>query len=157
MLLRMASPAEAPVLAQAWYGMIAESVYVPRSSPEGWAERLAAHFSAEIARGRSAWFVVEEDGAIVSTAAAFLPTSFWAEIFDEAPIALIAGVYTWPPYRERGYARQTVEAAIEWCRAQEVKTIRLRASDAARTMYESLGFVTSDEMELNLDRTDATV
>jgi GNAT superfamily N-acetyltransferase len=150
MLLRMAKPAEAPALAQAWYGMMIEAALTSKAPPAGWSERLSGHFASEIASGRSAWYVIDDEGAIVATAAAFLPTSFWAEIFDEPPIGLIAGVYTWPPYRRRGYARQTVEAAIEWCRSCGVSEIRLRTSEAGRALYESFGFVTSDEMELKL-------
>jgi GNAT superfamily N-acetyltransferase len=150
MQLRLATPAEAPILAQAWFAMLSDSGFIGKAPPAGWQERLAAHFAGELARGRSAWFVIEEDGKVVSTTAAFLPISFWAEIFDEPPVGLIAGVYTWPQFRRRGYARRTVEAAIAWCRERGVDSIRLRTSDVARPLYESLGFKTSDEMELDL-------
>ncbi len=150
MLLRKATSADTPALAQAWFAMMTEGGYLSSAAPPGWAQALGAAFVEEMAAGRSVWFVVEEEGRIAATAAAFFRFSFWTEIFNEPASGLIAGVYTWPEFRRRGYARQTVEAAIAWCREKEIKSLRLRAAPNARDLYESLGFVPSDEMVLEL-------
>ncbi|AKP47258.1 hypothetical protein BSM4216_2004 [Bacillus smithii] len=39
---------------------------------------------------------------------------------------------------------------IKWLTEQEIKTIRLLASDNARKLYESLGFKGTDEMVLHI-------
>src|SRR5208283_3985073 len=42
MLLRKATSADTPPLAQAWFAMMTEGGYLSQASPPGWAEALAA-------------------------------------------------------------------------------------------------------------------
>jgi GNAT superfamily N-acetyltransferase len=63
---------------------------------------------------------------------------------------LIINVYTEPPHRRRGLARQLTQAAIDWCRDQGINTVTLHASDQGRAIYESLGFCATNEMRLFL-------
>lgn len=150
MLLRKATSADGPAMAQAWYAMMLEGGYISPPAPEGWEAALADGFTAELEGGFSIWFVVEEAGEVVATAAAFLRRSFWAETFGMPAVGLLAGVYTHPAYRRRGYARALVSAAIDWCKDKGATTLRLRAAPGARSLYESLGFTPSDEMEAKL-------
>jgi GNAT superfamily N-acetyltransferase len=60
----------------------------------------------------------------------------------------ILNVYTCPQSRRKGLARKLTERAIEWCRANRVGTVILHASDAGRPLYQSMGFVPSNEMRL---------
>ena len=64
--------------------------------------------------------------------------------------ATILNVYTDPEYRRRGVARQIMETIIAWCRQQGFARVTLHASEHGRHLYESLGFVDSNEMRLNL-------
>ena len=64
--------------------------------------------------------------------------------------ATILNVYTEPEYRRRGIARQIMETVIAWCRQQGFARVSLHASEHGRPLYESLGFVDSNEMRLNL-------
>ena len=74
-----------------------------------------------------------------------------AHAYDlECRRATILNVYTEPEYRRRGIARQIMETMIRWCREEGFARVSLHASDYGRPLYESLGFVDSNEMRLNL-------
>ena len=64
--------------------------------------------------------------------------------------ATILNVYTEPEYRLRGIARQIMETIIAWCKQEGFARVTLHASEDGRRLYESLGFVDSNEMRLNL-------
>ena len=59
---------------------------------------------------------------------------------------IICNVFTERPWRRRGLARRLVEAAIDGARAAGVAKLVLNASSEGRPLYESLGFVESNEM-----------
>jgi GNAT superfamily N-acetyltransferase len=97
-----------------------------------------------------AWFAVGEDEKIAAG------LGLW--LMDWPPHILgpgrwranILNVYTQPQRRCNGLARALVEQALEWCRANNVSTIILHASDAGRPLYQSIGFLPSPEMRLIL-------
>jgi GNAT superfamily N-acetyltransferase len=62
----------------------------------------------------------------------------------------IMNMYTDPEYRGRGLATSIIETIIIWCRENEFHWVSLRASDAGRHLYESLGFKPTNEMRLML-------
>lgn len=64
--------------------------------------------------------------------------------------AYVLNVYTEPHHRRRKLARMLLEAMIEWCERRGVARITLHASDAGRPLYESLGFVSTNEMRLRV-------
>jgi GNAT superfamily N-acetyltransferase len=68
--------------------------------------------------------------------------------------ATILNMYTDPEFRCQGIARRLMHTMIEWCRKQGFVHVTLHASDKGRPLYESLGFVPTNEMRLDL-RTNA--
>ncbi|MBI3645203.1 MAG: GNAT family N-acetyltransferase [Acidobacteriales bacterium] len=64
--------------------------------------------------------------------------------------ALIINVYTEPEVRQQGLARQLMLLMIQWLREQGLYSVVLHASDAGRHLYETLGFVPTNEMRLRL-------
>lgn len=64
--------------------------------------------------------------------------------------ANILNVYTRSEHRRQGNARRLMQAALEWCHAQEIDTIVLHAGPDGPTLYESLGFKPTNEMRLLL-------
>jgi GNAT superfamily N-acetyltransferase len=148
MLIRKAAPTDAPLLAEAFLSMMDEAGLGRQGAPDA-VTRLAAAIEAGIAAGTQAWFVCDEGGTIVATGGAM----FQASPFEDALFgkrAIIAGVYTRPEYRHRGMARQVVSAAVDWCRESDVAIVRLQTTEAARGLYESLGFKAGDLMALRL-------
>lgn len=65
--------------------------------------------------------------------------------------AYLLNVYTYPEFRKRGLARLLTQRAMEWCCQQGFKVLWLHASDFGRPLYESLGFVPTNEMKLVIE------
>ena len=96
-----------------------------------------------------AWLASAPDG---TTAAG---TSLW--LMDWPPHMIgrgrrgnILNVYTNANFRRRGLARALMQAALDWCKQNDVDTIILHASPSGRSLYESLGFAATNEMRLRL-------
>lgn len=62
--------------------------------------------------------------------------------------AIILNVFTEPDWRHQGIAVLLLERIIEWARAERLDRLVLHASEAGRPLYESLGFVGTNEMRL---------
>lgn len=60
--------------------------------------------------------------------------------------ALVVNVYTDAAWRRRGVARRLMEAILAWAPTAGVVNVVLHASDDGRPLYESLGFVPTNEM-----------
>jgi GNAT superfamily N-acetyltransferase len=149
MVLRAAARADIGALCDAWYAMLSETEALAKMVDAAWPDLLGEHFSSGIASRRQMWNVIEVDGHIVSTGGLFLTR-------EPSTVALcglgatIAGVYTYPHSRRRGYARAIVERLIAAAKNEGCLALRLRASAAGRPLYEQFGFRAGDEMFLNL-------
>lgn len=149
--IRPAEAKDVPQLVEAWHGMLVECDLVGSGLVDDWRERLGRNFEQRMASGEAGWFVAEEDGRVVGTAAAFL-TSGPSNIHKDVS-AMLAGIYVEPPHRKRGIARQLTEQAIRWCEERGCVRVRLHASPSGRPLYESLGFEPATEMmRLDLQR-----
>jgi GNAT superfamily N-acetyltransferase len=60
--------------------------------------------------------------------------------------ALVLNVYTDPPWRRRGLARQLMSEIIRWAATAGVVRLVLHASTQGRPLYETLGFTATNEM-----------
>lgn len=65
---------------------------------------------------------------------------------DGGEQALILNVYCEPEHRRRGLARALMEAMLEWCKGERIAKVVLHASREGRPLYESLGFIQTNEM-----------
>ena len=65
---------------------------------------------------------------------------------DGGAQALILNVYCEPGHRRRGLARALMAAMFEWCKRERIAKVVLHASQDGRPLYESLGFVQTNEM-----------
>jgi predicted GNAT family acetyltransferase len=59
---------------------------------------------------------------------------------------LIVNVYTEPSWRHRGLASLLVRHVLDDAHARRVASLVLHASTQGRSLYESLGFVPTNEM-----------
>ncbi len=94
------------------------------------------------------WLAQDSSGRVVAGAGVLI--SPWpASPKDPCPRrAMILNVYTEPPLRKRGIARQLVRAALAWLKHQGFHSASLHASDEGRHLYEQLGFADTNEMRL---------
>jgi GNAT superfamily N-acetyltransferase len=60
--------------------------------------------------------------------------------------ALVMNVYVAPEFRRRGLARHLMETILEWARGAGIPRMVLHASGEGRPLYESMGFVPTNEM-----------
>ena len=62
--------------------------------------------------------------------------------------AIVINVFTEPEWRRRGIAGLLMQEIIDWKRTARLDSLVLHASEAGRTLYERLGFITTNEMRL---------
>ena len=62
----------------------------------------------------------------------------------------ILNVYTVENFRRRGLARELMQSVLRWCGENSIDTIILHASPSGRNLYESMGFMQTNEMRLRL-------
>jgi ribosomal protein S18 acetylase RimI-like enzyme len=97
-----------------------------------------------------AWLVYAPDGSVAAG------TGLW--LMDWPPHMVgkgprrgnILNVYTHERFRRRGLARELMDVVLRWCRENQVDTIILHASNDGRNLYESMGFIATNEMRLRL-------
>lgn len=96
-----------------------------------------------------AWLASSENQVVAGGAIVISP---WpAHPYDlECRRVTILNVYTNPQYRRQGIARRIMQTMIDWCKHEGFANVTLHASKDGRHLYESLGFVTSNEMKLKL-------
>ena len=97
-----------------------------------------------------AWLAVNSGDVVVAGAGLWLMD--WPAHMEGsgARRGNILNVYTEPAFRHRGLARWLIEAALHWCKANEVDLVILHASQGGRRLYESLGFQAGNEMRIKL-------
>jgi len=95
-------------------------------------------------------FVFEENEQVVAMAGGFIKSDFPFCLYPDPEYGFIGDVYVTPDCRRQGHARILSNKVIEQFKKDGTKTIRLLASDAARPLYESLGFTQADMMVMHL-------
>jgi GNAT superfamily N-acetyltransferase len=71
-----------------------------------------------------------------------------------APLPLVVNVYTEPPWRGKGIARVLMQEVMDWARIQGADRVVLHASAAGRPLYQSLGFMPTNEMRWSPNTTE---
>ena len=110
----------------------------------------AGQLQAQLADGSLRAWVIETSGQIVASGAVLFRQ--WLPRPNDLTqrLAYLHSVYTVPEHRRRGLARRIVETAIEACRAQGLRRLVLHASEQGQPLYQSLGFLPTNEMRLAL-------
>ena len=97
--------------------------------------------------GKAAFFVAVDAGTIVATSGALIRDGYPAAI-TQLRDGYIFGVRVAPGYRGRGIAERLTREAIAYLERANCRSIRLHASRFGRSIYERIGFVPTNEMEL---------
>ncbi len=147
-VLREAREADLPAAAELWIQMFEEiGTYSEADFSPEWRQRFCSYFARRIAAEEARYFVADAEGRVVAAAAAIVRDGYPLTI-NGRQTGYILGVSVSPAFRRRGIAKELMRHCIEWLQSIGCKRIRLHASPAARRLYESLGFVSSSEMEL---------
>src|SRR5215472_7145595 len=115
----------------------------------GWRDRYDEFYGGLVAQGRATVFVAEIGDDPVAVAAVYLLDNHRARIYGR-PSAYLSNVWVSPQYRRRGIAAALTRRAIDWAKTKGCEVIRLRSSDMGRSVYASVGFTPTDEMEIYL-------
>lgn len=97
------------------------------------------------------WLAVSPIGQVAAGAGLIITTLVSGPLRPEQTSRpYLLNVYTYPQFRKMGLARRLTEQAIDYCRKEDFGILWLHASEYGRSLYESLGFVPTNEMKLML-------
>ena len=97
------------------------------------------------------WFAVDDNDRVLAGAGVDIKRQLPRISHDglrvvTEPIPVVVNVYTEPDCRGRGIARALMTALMNWARSHGYDRLVLHGSDAGRPLYQSLGFVPTNEM-----------
>jgi GNAT superfamily N-acetyltransferase len=154
--IRLATPADAPLLATQRVGMFHD---MGRTTPEIEAplfESCAEYLKKALESGEYVGWIAQLTTAphtpIGGGGVQFRPLVPRTDQDGKSVLTgkegLILNVYVDPAYRRQGVARQIMESIIAWAPGAGIVRLVLHASPDGRSLYESLGFLASNEMLL---------
>jgi len=97
-----------------------------------------------------AWFAIAQDQSVAAGIGLWLMDWPPHMIGSGGRRGNILNIFVRPEDRRRGIARELTRAALDWCRANAIDHVMLHSSVDGRHLYESLGFVATNEMRLLL-------
>jgi GNAT superfamily N-acetyltransferase len=97
------------------------------------------------------WIAVNDSGRVLAGAGAHVKPQLPRISNDgvavvTAAVPLVVNVYTEPELRGQGIARALMNTLMKWAASRGFDRVLLHASDFGRPLYQSLGFVPSNEM-----------
>ncbi|WP_416150023.1 GNAT family N-acetyltransferase [Salipaludibacillus sp. HK11] len=99
--------------------------------------------------GKAIHYVIEHNNDIVACAGGFIKEDIPYCFYKETQYGFIGDVYVESRFRNQGHARKLTEEVLDWFSKQEIHTIRILASNNAKKLYQSIGFVETDQMILH--------
>ncbi len=100
------------------------------------------------------WFSVSEDGSVAAGIGLWL-IDWPPHLLPSGEAGNIRGyilnVFTEPAHRKQGLSRILLDTALEWCREKKIRMVFLHASPFGRHLYETAGFMETNEMRMYLE------
>jgi len=144
--VRAATVEDAPALAQLRYDFRSEH-RPPAEEEDAFLARCEV-WMADRLRSDARWhcWVAEGDGEIVG--------NLWLQSIEKLPNpvaepeqhAYVTNVYVVPERRNARVGALMIEAALEWCRGQNVDAVLLWPSERSRSFYGRYGFGVRDDL-----------
>lgn len=145
---RQAIADDLPTCARFWLEMYEEiGMLHRRDMAGGWEKRFTEYFTQRIQEGEARYFLALDEGRIVGTAGAVVLDGYPSAI-HRIRFGYILGVRVEPEFRGQGIATALTQDAVAFLKSLDCKRIRLHASEAGRPIYERLGFIPTNEMQL---------
>lgn len=152
--IRACTPGDAATIARHRTCMFREMGDVP--TDQAAAELLKESTVAvrtELERGTYVgWFAISAADEVIAGAGAHIKATLPRMSADgtariaTSPVPLVVNVYTEPQWRRRGLARALMRTLMQWAEERGFDRVVLHASEQARMLYASLGFIPSNEM-----------
>ena len=148
--VRRASTDDINILVAHRRAMFLDMGYRDETALDSMAAKCHTWLLARMNRGEYlAWLAIAPDGSIVAGTGLWL-MDWPPHMIGTGPRGNILNVYTAVEFRRRGLAGELMKAAMQWCRSNGVDIVVLHASPEGRRLYESMGFVESNEMRIKL-------
>jgi len=149
--MREAGPGELPEILHHRRNMFLDMGYTDDGRLAAAMKAAESFFARRLANGEyREWFIEDRAGKVVAGGGVVV-FDYHAGPRDPSPRRpIIVNVYTDPGHRRKGLARILMQTMIAWCRAEGFGSVVLHASDQGRHLYETLGFVPTNEMRLML-------
>ena len=96
------------------------------------------------------WMAVTGDAAVVAGAGLIVIPWPPGPISMDPRCGFVFNVYTDPAHRKQGLARRLMDAIHHHCRAEGVERMVLNASTFGESLYQSMGYVRTDEPMMRL-------
>lgn len=151
LIIRRATPDDAAILAAHRACMFQDIGKIDGERAAAMIELLTPILRPLLASGEySGWLAMTEERTIVAGAGVQIRTLLPRPETDVTREALVVNVYVEPAYRRHGLARRLMETILVWSREQGIERVSLHASRMGRPLYESLGFIASNELVIYL-------
>jgi GNAT superfamily N-acetyltransferase len=151
--IRQATVGDAAIIARHRVGMFRDMGRVPTDALAAELLEASTAMLDTLLRERSyiGWLAITENDRVIAGAGAHIQPQLPRISHDglaitTAPVPLVVNVFTEPDVRGRGIARALMNTLLRWANAQGCDRVALHASDAGRPLYQSLGFVPTNEM-----------
>ena len=96
------------------------------------------------------WMAVTSDGEVVGGAGLIVIPWPPGPISMDPRCGFVFNVYTNPAHRKQGLARRLMDTVHDYCRAEGLERMVLNASTFGQSLYESMGYVPTDEPMMRL-------
>jgi len=148
--VRLASTGDIDTLVAHRRAMFVDMGYGDETALDSMSAKCHAWLLAKMDCGEYlAWLAVAPDGSIAAGSGLWI-MDWPPHMIGAGPRGNILNVYTAVEFRRRGLARELMQAAMQWCRSNGVDVVVLHASPDGRRLYESIGFVGTNEMRIEL-------
>ena len=94
-------------------------------------------------------WLAELDGKVAGSAGVLLLDWPPSPRDPRGGIGFVYNVYVEPASRRRGIARATLEALHAWAKSRGLGALALHASEDGRPLYETLGYLPTNEMRID--------
>ncbi len=155
--IRRATVEDAAIVARHRVGMFSDMGQVPTEALANELLRASTSALAALLREGSylGWFAVDPQERVLAGAGVHikpqLPRITHEGRIATGPVPLAVNVYTEPDARSRGIARALMQTVMTWAKNQGCDRMVLHASDFGRPLYQSLGFIPTNEMRWSID------
>jgi len=146
-LIRPATVHDIPDIVRLRRGMFEAMGYGDGGQLDGVDAACEAYFARAIQAGRyQGWLALTPGGKAIASGGL---------VVDEHPpgpgnrsgrIGYVMSLYTDPPYRRRGIARNVMGRIMERIRSAGITVAALHATDVGQPLYDQFGFAESNEM-----------
>jgi GNAT superfamily N-acetyltransferase len=139
-------------IAQHFYQLFLDNGVPETGIKPDWQKNILSFIDRAINELEYRAFIAEINGHAIGSVSCQLYSGLYPHVLAEhqRKYGYIWGVYVEPEYRRQGIGKHLTKMAIEYLTTLHCTRVLLHAAPAGKSVYESVGFTTSNEMWLDL-------